>query len=78
MKVKCPKCASQYNLDPTKLTAADVKVRCPSCSHVFALRKKEDGAAPAAASTQGEESAIALDDSAPGEAAGQAPAPDPS
>lgn len=74
MKVKCPKCASQYNLDPTKLTAAGVKVRCPSCSHVFALRKKEDGAAPAAASTQGEESAIALDDSAPAGASPPKPA----
>lgn len=50
MKITCPKCRSQYNLDASKIGEAGIKVRCPSCQHVFAVRKKTaDTGAPSPA-----------------------------
>lgn len=58
MKVKCPSCGAQYNLDPTKIADAGIKVRCPSCSHVFVVRKKAPEPAPAPAAAPGNPAAI--------------------
>lgn len=48
MRVKCPKCSAQYNLDPQKLSPQGTKVRCSSCSNVFVVKRKAaDGEASA-------------------------------
>ncbi len=44
MRVKCPKCSAQYNLDPQKLSPQGTKVRCSSCQHIFVVKRKADGA----------------------------------
>lgn len=40
MRVKCPKCGAQYNLDPQKLSPQGTKVRCSSCQHIFVVKRK--------------------------------------
>jgi len=43
MRVKCPKCGAQYNLDPQKLSPQGTKVRCSSCQHIFVVKRKAEG-----------------------------------
>lgn len=38
MKIKCPKCASEYNFPEDKLKPEGTKVRCVQCSSVFLVR----------------------------------------
>jgi len=45
MRVACPHCRAEYDVDETRIPPAGLKVRCPKCQQVFPVRK----GAPAAA-----------------------------
>ncbi len=45
MKVQCPECNSNYNIDPSKVPSASDKgitVTCPKCKHKFPLEVKKE------------------------------------
>lgn len=46
MILTCPKCQSQYNLDPAKLGAAGRDVRCVSCGNMWFQAAEEGKPAP--------------------------------
>lgn len=46
MKIKCPKCASEYNFPEDKLKPEGTKVRCTSCATVFLVRSRGADSTP--------------------------------
>ncbi len=49
MVVRCPHCQSGYRLDPARVPAHAVRVRCPRCAQVFRVTANASGAPPPAA-----------------------------
>ncbi len=47
MLVRCPGCQTGYRLDPARIPAAGLRVRCPSCGSVFRVRATEPAVEPA-------------------------------
>jgi predicted Zn finger-like uncharacterized protein len=41
MKITCPACGAEYNVDPSRIPAAGLNMRCPKCSQSF--RVSSDG-----------------------------------
>lgn len=77
MNIHCPHCESVFRVDPDRLPATAVRVRCPRCADVFAL-SRQGVAAPARAYAGAAESAGATDGSPATRAAPAAEAPIPS
>ena len=43
MKIICPKCGADYNINDSKIPADGLHIKCPKCLHSFVATK--DGAA---------------------------------
>lgn len=52
MNIACPQCAKKYSLDETSLAKGPLRVKCPSCNHVWAVGKKSP--APQVGAKEGE------------------------
>ena len=37
MKITCPACSAEYNVDPTRIPATGLNMRCPKCSQSFSV-----------------------------------------
>ena len=47
MKIACPGCKAEYNIEDSRIPPAGLNMKCPKCMATFAVRK--EGAAPPAA-----------------------------
>ena len=64
--VRCSRCTTGYRMDPSRVPAAGVRVRCPSCGHVFRVRMRPPQAVqPVAVQPQVPTSALPGDDAEP-------------
>ncbi|HET9554567.1 MAG TPA: zinc-ribbon domain-containing protein, partial [Anaeromyxobacteraceae bacterium] len=43
MRVACPHCSAEYNIDDRRIPAAGVNVKCPKCQAAFPVRRAADG-----------------------------------
>ncbi len=50
MKIICPKCGADYNINDSKIPPEGLHIKCPKCLHSFVATR--DGAAPLAAGAQ--------------------------
>ncbi|ATB31741.1 tetratricopeptide repeat protein [Melittangium boletus] len=66
MKVSCPSCQTNYNIDDKRIPPGGAKLKCARCQNTFPIKPDESASAPAAAAP----AAIPL----PGPARPQAPA----
>lgn len=48
MIVQCADCNTRYQLDPSRVPARQIRVRCPSCRAIFAINGAQSQEAPAA------------------------------
>lgn len=48
MEIRCEKCATEYELDESRISSAGLKVRCTTCGHVFKVARPQQ-VPPAAA-----------------------------
>ena len=38
MKVACPSCKANLNIDDKKIPAGGARIKCPTCQHVFPVK----------------------------------------
>lgn len=46
MKVECPACSRQFNIDPGRIKKDRLKVRCSGCAKVFLIQKNRPAPRP--------------------------------
>src|SRR5258706_15833755 len=47
MRIHCPQCQSQYNVDEKRIPPQGVQIKCPKCLHAFVVNAPADGGAVA-------------------------------
>ncbi|MBI5495233.1 MAG: zinc-ribbon domain-containing protein, partial [Deltaproteobacteria bacterium] len=38
MRISCPQCSSQYNVDEKRIPPQGVQIKCPKCLHAFVVQ----------------------------------------
>jgi predicted Zn finger-like uncharacterized protein len=78
MKVSCPSCSANLNIDDKKIPAGGARIKCPSCQNVFPVKPASTGAVPLPGSAAAFSGSVPLPGASRGSAAvplpGSAPA----
>src|SRR5512138_1147781 len=52
MKVTCPHCAANYNIDDRRIPSSGLNVKCPKCSAAFPVKREAEPPPPPPADDQ--------------------------